>query len=94
VIDTSAFAIPKPGHSSGRLILSGKKYSANKERQWKRQGRRCARCPLIISDPKEAHFHHKHGRGMGGGKRDDRRGEVLCVDCHEVAKIERREVWA
>lgn len=89
MIDTSQFAFAKPGHRSGRLVLKGKKYSDNKRRVWEHQARCCSRCPRPIVDPREAHFHHTHGRGMGGGKRDDRKGEVLCVECHENTRIER-----
>jgi|SRR5579884_597154 len=89
MIDTSQFAFAKPGHRSGRVVLTGKKYSDNKRRQWEHQARCCARCPRVIVDPREAHFHHTHGRGMGGGKRDDRKGEVVCVECHDKAKTER-----
>lgn len=75
------------------LKLSGRKYSANKADKLTAQGNRCNRCPQPILDVREAHFHHTHGRGLGGGKRDDRDGEVLCHACHAGAKIARRARW-
>ena len=76
-----------------REVLKGKKYSDRKLENWLEQGRRCARCPRYLATPAEGHNHHTHGRGMGGGKRDDRDTELLCHACHSKAQIERRERW-
>lgn len=93
MIDTTAFEFPKPGHAAGRVVLSGHRYSRMKGQRWEQQGQCCAKCfrPLVAAS--DGHFHHVHGRGIGGGKRDDRDGQILCVDCHLAAKIERRESW-
>lgn len=91
-IDTSLFSLPKPGHAAGRLILTGIRYSRLKGDRWEQQGRCCVNGHGLAS-PVDGHFHHVHGRGIGGGKRDDRDGVILCVSCHLDAKIERRESW-
>ena len=93
MIDTAAFAFPKPVHASGAVRLKGRRYSNHKARVWAEQKRRCNRCPRYLQTPAEGHFHHHHGRGMGGAKRDDREGELLCHVCHNQARIQRRASW-
>jgi hypothetical protein len=87
------FAATPPGPKAPRVIEKGRRYSLGKARLWLQQSKHCARCPRYIPDPREGHRHHIHGRGMGGGKRDDRDTEILCCDCHNKAKIIRRESW-
>lgn len=93
MIDTSLFALPKPGHASGRLVLNSYRYSQMKGQVWEQQGKCCANCFRPLAAAGDGHFHHVHGRGIGGGKRDDRDGLILCVDCHQAAKTKRRESW-
>jgi hypothetical protein len=82
MIDSSNFAFPKPGEKEGLVKLSPAKYRKHKEVVWERQGRRCRKCKAYLPDPKTAHLHHTDGRGMGGGKRDDRKTVLLCEGCH------------
>lgn len=96
MIDTSQFAFPKPGHAAGRTVESSHTYSRNKRRMWLQQDRACAQCERPLDSPNDGHRHHlsrpsalaaggrSHGRGMGGGKRDDRYTVLVCVDCHLV----------
>jgi hypothetical protein len=93
MIQTAALAFPKPGHLAGRIVLSGRRYSNLKRETWERQAYTCARCPRYLPEPASGELHHSHGRGMGGGKRDDRYSELVCLVCHEQAKLERRESW-
>jgi hypothetical protein len=87
------FAVSAPGPKIPRVIEKGRRYSEGKARLWLAQGYHCARCPRWLRSPADGHRHHIHGRGMGGGKRDDRDTELLCWRCHDKAKIERRESW-
>ena len=87
-LDTSMLALPKPGPrekaqpKDGRLIERGAAYSRSKRGLWERQGRRCARCAKALFSPAFGERHHPGGRGLGGGKRDDRKTVVICKDCH------------
>lgn len=94
-MDTSGFAIPKPGvrersqPKDGRLIESTHKYSQTKRAMWERQGHRCMRmkngkvCNRFMPTPAYGHRHHVNGRGLGGGKRDDRETVLWCIECHQ-----------
>lgn len=90
MIDTAGFAFPKPGHAAGRVVLSSSGYTRNKQRLWAEQDHHCARCPRPLATAADGHFHHFEKRGMGGGKRDDRYGELLCVDCHLVEEGQKK----
>lgn len=89
-MDTSMLAIPKPGPrlkgqpKDGRLIERGAAYSKTKHAMWERQGRRCWSCGKFLPTPAWAHRHHVNGRGLGGGRRDDRQTVLVCPDCHEA----------
>jgi len=87
------FAVSPAAPKAPRVIEKGRRYSAGKARLWLEQDKHCARCPRYLRTPAEGHRHHIHGRGMGGGKRDDRDTELICHGCHAKAKIERRESW-
>lgn len=84
MIDTSQFALPKPGHAAGRVVLSRSAYTRHKRAVWESQGQACSRCSRPLASPADGHLHHPGKRGMGGGKRDDRFGVLLCVDCHQA----------
>lgn len=84
MIDTSMLPFPKPGHAAGRVVMSGSAYTRNKQRLWHNQGYMCARGPHPLASAADGHFHHTKKRGMGGGNRDDRFGELLCADCHLI----------
>lgn len=84
MIDTSQFALPKPGHAAGRTVESSHAYSRNKRRIWLEQGHACNRCQRPLDSPEDGHRHHLQKRGMGGGKRDDRFTELVCIDCHLI----------
>lgn len=68
-------------NTSGRVVLSAYSYSRSKREMWLTQGRVC-RCGRPIDSPAEAHRHHLKKRGLGGGFRDDRFTEVICIPCH------------
>jgi hypothetical protein len=87
-INTSGMAFPKPGdvrqtreavtiYDDGRMVCNLKttrgraEYEAIKAAMWVRDGQRCCICgdPIPLA---EITFQHTHGRGAGGGKRDDR----------------------
>lgn len=85
-IDTSGMAFPKPGHKSGQVKLSAYRYKKNKRRVWLKQGERCGKCHKWYPDPNLGDFHHPSGRGLGGGKRDDREGVWWCNKCHRWGK--------
>jgi len=82
MIDTAQFALPKPGHAAGRVVLSPWFYRREKRRKWELQDHLCAKCEIEIPTPEDGHFHHPYGSGMGGGKRDDRTAVVICIPCH------------
>jgi hypothetical protein len=78
----------------GRTILTGTHYTALREQVYERnqhtcEGEQCNRYLMFW----EMELHHVYGRGMGGSKRDDVPEKVqgLCRDCHDKAKIKRRE---
>lgn len=87
-LDTSGFALPKPGArekqqpKDGRLIESPRQYRATKRAMWESQRGHCAKCNAFMPTPAYGHRHHPGGRGLGGGKRDDARTELLCINCH------------
>lgn len=93
-MDTSGFALPKPGArekqqpKNGRLIESPRQYKATKRLMWEKQGGRCVRvkagkvCGKWMPTPAYGHRHHPGGRGLGGGKRDDARTALICIECH------------
>lgn len=74
----------------GRTILDGRDYTRFRSELFQRQSGMCSNCPrkccLTANHfmPHSFHVHHKHGRGMGGGKRDDTLEAVtgLCGNCH------------
>ena len=90
---TLGFAVSAPGPKIPRVIEKGRRYSQGKARLWLLQDKHCARCPRWPRSPADGHRHHIHGRGMGGGKRNDLDTELVCWRCHDKAKIERRESW-
>jgi hypothetical protein len=94
-LDTTGFAFPKPGArekaqpKDGRLVESPREYSATKRSMWEKQRGRCARvkengnvCNRFMPSPAHGHRHHPGGRGMGGGKRDDSKTVLWCIECH------------
>lgn len=81
MIDTRGFAFPKPGHAAGQVKLPPSKYRKHKQRVIEHQVERCRKCGRKI-DMNSSHLHHRGGRGIGGGKRDDRKVRALCIDCH------------
>lgn len=91
-IDTSGFKFAKPGPrvksqpKDGRLIESPKEYRITKRKMWEQQGRRCGvlGCGEYLPTPAHGHRHHCAGRGLGGGKRDDRFTILVCIPCHKV----------
>lgn len=91
-LDTQGFPLPKPCATEkqqpkdGRLIESPARYQVTKREMWIRQGMRCATCNKFLPSPAHAHRHHVDGRGIGGGKRDDSKTVLLCVQCHEATK--------
>lgn len=84
MIDTSLFALPKPGHAAGRTVLSSSAYTRQKRDRWIEQDYLCARCFHPLASPADGHFHHLEKRGMGGGKRDDRHVALICENCHLI----------
>lgn len=61
----------------GRTIRTGKSYTEFRRALYVEQGGKCARCRRIcrlevpLTWDYAFHVHHKNGRGLGGGKRDD-----------------------
>lgn len=76
---------------SGRTILSGREYSEFRKTLWQDQRGRCAYCnrPCLLGVPfsynNAFNVHHKNGRGLGGGKRDDTPESCvgICNACHK-----------
>ena len=74
----------------GRVVRTGKDYTAFRYELYMAQERRCADCGALtglLLDPYLAysfHVHHINGRGMGGGKRSDTflACKGLCGRCH------------
>lgn len=98
-LDTSLLAHPKPAQSErqqpkdGRLKESAYQYRKTKRAIWEGQGRKCAECGDFIPSPAFGDRHHEGGRGLGGGKRDDRKTVVLCrAKCHK--KYDPQPVWS
>jgi hypothetical protein len=81
-INTAGMAFPKPGDRDGLVKLSPAKYRKHKEKVWLSQNKRCAKCKCYIADVICSQLHHTDGRGLGGGKRDDRKTVILCNGCH------------
>jgi hypothetical protein len=93
-LDTTGFALPKPGPrekaqpKDGRLIESPRQYRTTKHAMWMRQHWRCARtvdgkvCNRFMPSPAHGHRHHPGGRGLGGSKRDDSKTVLWCIECH------------
>lgn len=93
-LDTSGFALPKPGAreksqpKDGRLIESRREYGKSKRLMWELQIGRCVRvkdgkvCNRFMPTPAYGHRHHPGGRGLGGGKRDDSKTQLICISCH------------
>lgn len=84
MIETKGMAHPKPGHSGKTKVvkLSPYEYAGQKRRVWHKQGQGCAHCFKGIALA-EMHLHHKDGRGLGGGKRNDLKTIGLCEGCHQ-----------
>lgn len=73
----------------GRTILTGKHYTKLREQVFLRDKGRCTSCDRHVGlmpcgADSDMHLHHKHGRGIGGGRRDDvlSECEALCAACH------------
>jgi 5-methylcytosine-specific restriction endonuclease McrA len=73
----------------GRTILTGPDYQRLRERVWLLDRGRCVQCGRQTSltlhgFDNDMNLHHKRGRGMGGGRRDDTETstETLCAKCH------------
>lgn len=94
-LDTTGFALPKPGTrkksqpKDGRLVESRSQYSRSKHAMWIRQQRLCACadgkgkiCGKFMPSPAHGHRHHPGGRGLGGSKRDDSKTVLWCIECH------------
>lgn len=64
-----------------RVVLSPEEYRALSVKKYVLQEGRCARCGKV----KPLQLHHKHGRGIGGGKRNDEDSELCCQKCHDAA---------
>jgi len=69
--------------------LNGRHYTALKVFKYAQQDGICALpgCNQTM-DPSNTHLHHINGRGMGGGKRDDRpeTTELMHPICHMEGK--------
>lgn len=71
-----------------RQVLERDEYRKLKERRWAEQQGRC----LLCGDPMRldgCELHHRRGRGIGGGFRDDADTELICRKCHQ--KEERKK---
>lgn len=90
-MDTTGFALPKPGEreksqpKDGRLIETRTQYLTSKHSMWKKQHQRCGKegCDNFMPTPAYGHRHHPGGRGLGGGKRDDSKTVLWCIPCYE-----------
>ena len=89
-MDTTGFGLPKPGPreksqpKDGRLIESAQQYRKTKQQMWRDQNGICGKCGKRMPSPAYGHRHHPGGRGLGGGKRDDSKTVLWCVDCHHA----------
>ena len=89
-MDTTGFALPKPGPrekaqpKDGRLIESLDQYQKTKQKMWRDQNGICGKdgCGKFMPSPAYGHRHHPGGRGLGGGKRDDSKTVLWCIECH------------
>ena len=72
----------------GREVLTGKHWLDRREDCAARSMYRCDRCG-ISTQWGCGEVHHKIKRGMGGGFRDDRLGnlEWLCLPCHREEEL-------
>jgi len=74
----------------GRTIRAGVDYAVFRRAIFTAQNELCIRCGRycdIHAEPQDNwsfHVHHKNGRGLGGGKRNDMQSECegLCGNCH------------
>lgn len=74
----------------GRTIRNGKHYKDFRYMMHSDQGGLCMRCgaetgvSIDLESDYSFHVHHRNGRGLGGGKRDDtvHSCEGLCGKCH------------
>lgn len=91
------FRDPRSKIVHGRVICRGADMEYLRERVGRREGEICqmpncqAFAPIYPPEGTPAgELHHIYGRGMGGGKRDDRAElcEWLCGGCHKKRKIE------
>lgn len=91
-MDTAGLALPKPRDAKkkgdgtrvtkdGRLIESPTRYRRTKAKMWDEQNGCCAKCGIYM-DFSRSERHHPGGRGLGGGKRDDRKTVLWCEKCH------------
>ena len=65
------------------MKLPPAEYRALSVKKYVEQKGRCARCGKVQS----LQLHHKHGRGLGGSKRQDTEEgtELCCQLCHDKA---------
>ena len=70
----------------GRTIRTGKHYTDFRREIYRASGNMCENCGRTVRF-EDMQLHHKNGRGMGGGKRNDVENEVqaLCFNCHRYA---------
>jgi hypothetical protein len=76
----------------GRTIRTGVHYTIFRAQMYDKLGGSCQKCERSTSlhVPPEYdgsfHCHHRNGRGLGGGKRDDTHEacEGLCGKCHRA----------
>lgn len=86
----------------GRTVRTGRAYTLFRGELYDRQNGLCFQCGRLVytSSPVEwddsFHVHHKHGRGLGGGKRDDTFEECVgwCGKCHREEHNERNHPTA
>jgi hypothetical protein len=79
--------------------LSPHHYRTLRRSVWMRQGMGCGKCFRGLA-LEQMELHHEsrvgfagkisHGRGLGGGKRDDSRTIGLCVWCHRGEEERKR----
>lgn len=63
------------------MKLAGRAYTELKRKKLEAQASECGDCGRILRIG-QSHLHHRSGRGMGGGKRDDLDTILLCEHCH------------
>ena len=90
-------------YPTGREVLSGTAWMHRKTEVWFLDFCRCVGCGKTVAapvygQPNAAEIHHRFGRGMNGGHRDDRvwidvngrqvrNLETRCFSCHATVKI-------